>query len=143
MNIYHISQAVCHNWSNGTSIRVLKKCHEALPETGKVIVVELLMPEVIGTTAENKIVASLDNPMFLHDGRERTEKEFESLCKLSGFSGFKLACRVFSVVGVIEFYKWWEKTIRAKNDFSLLNLWKMMGGKTCRMWGKIDLFCIL
>ncbi|XP_028785333.1 isoliquiritigenin 2'-O-methyltransferase-like [Neltuma alba] len=100
-----ILKAVCHNWSDENSIKVLRKCHEALPEEGKVIVIELLMPEKIEATEETKFVASLDNLMFIHDGRERTVKEFESLCKRSGFSDFKLACRALSVLGVMEFYK--------------------------------------
>ncbi|XP_028785336.1 isoliquiritigenin 2'-O-methyltransferase isoform X2 [Neltuma alba] len=100
-----ILKAVCHNWSDENSIKVLRKCHEALPEKGKVIVIELLMPEKIEATEETKFVASLDNLMFLHDGRERTVKEFESLCKRSGFSAFKVACRALSVLGVMEFHK--------------------------------------
>ncbi|XP_054811403.1 isoliquiritigenin 2'-O-methyltransferase-like [Prosopis cineraria] len=100
-----ILKAVCHNWSDENSIKVLSKCHEALPEKGKVIVVEFIMPDTIEATEEAKFVASIDNLMFLHDGRERTEKEFESLCKRSGFSGFKVACRAFSVLGVMEFCK--------------------------------------
>ncbi|KAK4253785.1 hypothetical protein QN277_010417 [Acacia crassicarpa] len=98
-------KAVCHNWSDENSIKVLRKCHEALPEKGKVIVIELIMPEVIGSTEEAKFAASVDNLMFLHDGRERTEKEFESLCKRSGFSAFKLASRAFYALGVMEFSK--------------------------------------
>ncbi|XP_054811844.1 isoliquiritigenin 2'-O-methyltransferase-like [Prosopis cineraria] len=100
-----ILKAVCHNWSDENSIKVLSKCHEALPEKGKVIVVEFIMPEAIGATEEAKLVANMDNLMLLHDGRERTEKEFESLCKRSGFSSFKVSCRAFSVLGVMEFYK--------------------------------------
>ncbi|XP_054813867.1 isoliquiritigenin 2'-O-methyltransferase-like [Prosopis cineraria] len=98
-------KAVCHNWSDENSIKVLRKCHESLPEKGKVIVVEYIMPEEIGATEEAKFVASLDNIMFLHGGGERTEKEFQSLCKCSGFSGFKVASCAFSALGVMEFYK--------------------------------------
>jgi caffeic acid 3-O-methyltransferase len=37
-------------------------------------------------------------------GRERTEKQYEKLAKLSGFSEFQVACRAFSSLGVMEFY---------------------------------------
>ncbi|XP_054813629.1 isoliquiritigenin 2'-O-methyltransferase-like [Prosopis cineraria] len=100
-----ILKAVCHNWSDENSIKVLKKCHEALPEKGKVIVVEFIMPEAIRETEEAKYVSILDTLMFLHDGRERTEKEFQSLCLRSGFSSFSVASRAFSVLGVMEFCK--------------------------------------
>lgn len=96
---------MCHNWSDENSIKILSKCYEALPENGKVIVVELIMPEAIEASEEAKLVCTLDNLMFLHDGTERTQKQFESLCQRSGFSSFKFACRAFSVLGVMEFYK--------------------------------------
>jgi caffeic acid 3-O-methyltransferase len=38
-------------------------------------------------------------------GRERTEKQWENLSKLSGFSKFQVACRAFSSLGIMEFYK--------------------------------------
>ncbi|KAI9116736.1 hypothetical protein K1719_012394 [Acacia pycnantha] len=98
-------KAVCHNWSDENCIKVLKKCHESLPEKGKVIVVEFIMAEANWATEEAKYVSILDNLMFLQGGRERTEKEFESLCKISGFSSFKVACRAFSALGVMEFCK--------------------------------------
>ena len=48
----------------------------------------------------------LDNAMFIQPGgKERTEKEFEALSKASGFSGFKVICRAFTVLGVMELYK--------------------------------------
>lgn len=103
MEIY--LQAVCHNWSDENSIKVLKKCHESLPEKGKVIVVEFIMAEANSATEEAKLVSRMDNLMFLHNGRERTEKEFEFLCISSGFSSFKVACRAFSALGVMEFCK--------------------------------------
>ncbi|KAF7803388.1 isoliquiritigenin 2'-O-methyltransferase-like [Senna tora] len=96
---------VLHNWSDENSIKILKKCHEALGENGKVIVLELIMPEVMEELEDGKFVSGLDNLMFIIDGRERTEKEFESLCKRSGFSAFKVASRAYSVQGVMEFYK--------------------------------------
>jgi len=44
--------------------------------------------------------------IFLTDGgKERTLKEYESLGKRSGFVKFQSACRVFSVLEVMELYK--------------------------------------
>ncbi|KAF7836138.1 isoliquiritigenin 2'-O-methyltransferase-like [Senna tora] len=97
--------AICHNWSDESSIQILKKCYESLPENGKVIIIEFIMSETIEPSEESKLLCSLDNLMFLHNGRERTEKEYEFLCKQSGFSAFKVASRAFSILGVMEFYK--------------------------------------
>lgn len=44
--------------------------------------------------------------MFLTvGGKERTLKEYESLGKRSGFVKFQAACRVFSILEVMELYK--------------------------------------
>ncbi|XP_061346298.1 isoliquiritigenin 2'-O-methyltransferase-like [Gastrolobium bilobum] len=98
-------KAVCHNWSDEKCIELLSNCHKALPPNGKVIVVEFILPEEPEPTEESKLVSTLDNLMFITvGGRERTEKQYENLGKLSGFSKFHVACRAFSSLGVMEFY---------------------------------------
>jgi caffeic acid 3-O-methyltransferase len=97
---------VCHNWSDEKCIEFLSNCHKALPPNGKVIVVEFILPEEPTTTEESKLVSTLDNLMFITvGGRERTEKQYEKLAKFSGFSKFQVACRAFSSLGIMEFYK--------------------------------------
>lgn len=68
--------------------------------------VEFILPEEPEATKESKLVSILDNLMFITvGGRERTQTQYENLCKLSGFSRFQVACRAFSSLGVMEFYK--------------------------------------
>ncbi|RZB44440.1 isoliquiritigenin 2'-O-methyltransferase-like isoform X2 [Glycine soja] len=101
-----ILKAVCHNWSDEKCIEFLRNCHKALSPNGKVIVVEFILPEEPEPTEESQLVSTLDNLMFITvGGRERTQKQYETLCKLSGFSNFQVACRAFSSLGVMEFYK--------------------------------------
>ncbi|TKY51530.1 Isoliquiritigenin 2'-O-methyltransferase [Spatholobus suberectus] len=98
--------AVCHNWSDEKCVEILSNCHKALPPNGKVIVVELILTEEPEPTEESQLVYTLDNLMFITvGGRERTRKQYENLCKLSGFSKFQFACLAFSSLGVMEFYK--------------------------------------
>ncbi|KAK7349007.1 hypothetical protein VNO80_23829 [Phaseolus coccineus] len=97
---------VCHNWADEDCIKLLRNCHRALPPHGKVIVMDYIIPEVPNSSDASKHTSILDNHMFLaHGGRERTEIEFENLCKSSGFSKFHNACRNLSYIGVMEFYK--------------------------------------
>lgn len=63
------------------------------------------MPEAIQSMERDKLVTSYDNLMFMGGGSERTEKEFENLCKSSGFSKFEVASCAFSAMGVMEFHK--------------------------------------
>ncbi|KAF7836143.1 isoliquiritigenin 2'-O-methyltransferase-like [Senna tora] len=100
-----ILKSICHNWSDESSIKILRKCYDSLPENGKVIIFEFIMPEEVEQSEEAKLVSEIDNYMFIVEGRVRSEREFKSLCKRSGFSAFKLACRAFNVQGLIEFYK--------------------------------------
>ncbi|KAF7836153.1 isoliquiritigenin 2'-O-methyltransferase-like [Senna tora] len=95
---------ICHNWSDENCIKILSECYKALPENGKVIVLETIMGDIVEQSEEAKLASSLDNTMFLQSGRERTEKEFEYLCKCSGFSGIKVACSAF-YLRLLEFYK--------------------------------------
>lgn len=84
----------------------MKNCYEALPENGKVIVAECLLPEAPDTKMETKNVVHIDVIMLAHNpgGKERTEKEFEALAKGSGFKSFKKACCAFNT-WVMEFCK--------------------------------------
>ncbi|KAF7820064.1 isoliquiritigenin 2'-O-methyltransferase [Senna tora] len=101
-----ILKNVIHNWRDEKCIEILKKCHEALPENGKVIVVDFIMPETPEPSEVSKLVSNLDNIMFITvGGRERTQKQFQRLAQLSGFSRFQVASRVFSALGIMEYYK--------------------------------------
>ncbi|XP_027937951.1 isoliquiritigenin 2'-O-methyltransferase-like [Vigna unguiculata] len=99
-------KVVLHNWSDEKCVEILSNCHKALSGNGKVIVLEIIMPEEPEATEESQLFSSLDNLMFITaGGKERTEKQYENLCKLTGFSNFHVACRASSGPGVMEFYK--------------------------------------
>ncbi|KAM4131108.1 hypothetical protein ACJW30_01G153000 [Castanea mollissima] len=84
---------ILHDWSDENCMKLLRNCYDALPNNGKVVIIELLTPEAPGSSKASQYVSRLDNAMLLHlEGHERTEKEFESLCKGSGFSNFQIVC---------------------------------------------------
>ncbi|WKA10991.1 hypothetical protein VitviT2T_028529 [Vitis vinifera] len=97
----------CHNWSDEHCLKFLRNCYESLPKNGKVIVIDIIMPEAPEPSIGSQYVARLDNVMLLlHGGKERTAREFEALCKGSGFSDFRVACCVYSCLSaVMEFQK--------------------------------------
>ena len=63
------------------------------------------MPEAPESTMASKYVSLLDNAMLNIDGKERTEKEFEALCKGSGFSSFQVVSCACTLWVVMEFHK--------------------------------------
>ncbi|KAK7315488.1 hypothetical protein VNO77_34038 [Canavalia gladiata] len=100
-----ILKVVLHNWSDEKCLSLLRNCHKALPQNGKVIGVDHIVPDELDSDA-SKIVSMMDNIMLInHRGRERTTNEFEVLSKLSGFSRFELVCNTITAKGVMEFHK--------------------------------------
>ncbi|KAG2263053.1 hypothetical protein Bca52824_070132 [Brassica carinata] len=87
-------------------LKLLKNCYEALPDNGKVIVAESILPVVPDSSLLTKEVVHMDCLMLAHNpgGKERTEKEFEALAKNSGFQGFQVVCRAYGT-HIMEFLK--------------------------------------
>ncbi|GAB4844713.1 hypothetical protein Ancab_040095 [Ancistrocladus abbreviatus] len=97
---------VLHTWDDDRCIKLLKNCYKALPENGKMIVIDIVVPEEPETTSYAKYAFRSDVAMmtFNSAGKERTLKEFQSLANAAGFTTVKFACRaLFSFV--MEFYK--------------------------------------
>lgn len=97
---------ITHNWDDEHLLKLLKNCYEALPDNGKVIVVDMVVPETPETNVKAK--SMLQNYLFMTSmspqGKERTEKEFETLGKEAGFSHIRVACFVCNF-SVVEFIK--------------------------------------
>lgn len=99
-------QWICHDWSDEHCSKFLKNCYDALPENGKVIVAECILPVAPDSSLAAKGVIHIDVIMLAHNpgGKERTEKEFEALAKGAGFQGFKVVCSAFNTY-IMEFLK--------------------------------------
>ena len=73
---------IIHDWNDEQSVAILKNCHHALPDKGKLILVEAVVPE----TSEPHFSKFIDlNMLVMTGGRERTESEFRKLYEDSGF----------------------------------------------------------
>ncbi|CAN6709274.1 unnamed protein product [Malus baccata var. baccata] len=97
---------ICHDWSDEHCLKFLKNCYAALPDNGKVIVAECILPVAPDSSLATKGVVHIDEIMLAHNpgGKERTEKEFEALAKGSGIQGFRVVCSAFNTYA-IEFLK--------------------------------------
>jgi len=97
---------ILHDWSDEHCLKLLKNCHKALPEHGKVILLECILPVYPEPTTAAESVIHIDLIMLAHNpgGKERTEKEYESLAKAAGFSGSKVICG-YANSWMIEYYK--------------------------------------
>ncbi|CAL0302200.1 unnamed protein product [Lupinus luteus] len=97
---------ILHDWSDEHCLKLLKNCYKAIPNDGKVIVVDSILPIVPDTTAYSKNAFVSDLLMLTQNpgGKERTQKEIMDLATKSGFSCIKLMCCV-NGLWVMEFFK--------------------------------------
>jgi hypothetical protein len=81
-----ILKGVSHDWNDERSSVILQNCRRALPDNGTVLLVERMMPEAPGTTAEDRAHAMSDlNILRGARGLERTEQQYRHLLNESVF----------------------------------------------------------
>src|SRR5436309_3765406 len=73
---------IIHDWNDEQSIAILKNCHRALAENGKLILVEAVVPP--GSDFHFSKFMDL-NMLVMTGGRERTGEEFRKLYEAAGF----------------------------------------------------------
>ncbi len=78
----YIMKHIIHDWEDEKSIKILRNCHGAMTGKGKVLVVEMVVPE--GNAPSPGKFIDLEMLLFLH-GYERTEKEYAALFEKGGF----------------------------------------------------------
>jgi hypothetical protein len=73
---------IIHDWNDDRSIAIMKNCARALPENGKLILVEAVVPP----GDEMHFAKFIDlNMLVMTGGKERTAEEFRQLYEVSGF----------------------------------------------------------
>ncbi len=73
---------IIHDWNDEQSVTIMKNCHRALPENGKLILIEAVIPP----GSEPHFGKFMDlNMLVMTGGRERTEEEFRNLYEAAGF----------------------------------------------------------
>lgn len=79
---------ILHDWSDEQCVDILKNCKKALPENGRIILIELIVPrEVSESDIATKYSLYLDVVMMCltSGGKERTKEEFDVLAMKAGF----------------------------------------------------------
>ncbi len=78
----YLLRMIIHDWDDEKSSIILKNCHQAMPDHAKLLLVESIIP----TGDEPSLAKFVDMLMLMMTGgRERTEEEYRSLLRSSGF----------------------------------------------------------
>ncbi|XP_043710003.1 caffeic acid 3-O-methyltransferase-like [Telopea speciosissima] len=93
---------ILHDWSDEHCLTILKNCYEALPDGGKVIIVDAILSEAAETNRIARAGYQIDNLMMMANpgGKERTEKEFQDLAKGAGFRICQVICPLINLCAV-------------------------------------------
>ncbi|OVA00007.1 O-methyltransferase [Macleaya cordata] len=91
-----ILKNVLHNWGDDESVKILKRCREAIPpkkEGGKVMVIEIVVEEDSKLENDQLTKTQLYFDMLMmttFNGKERSEKQWEKLFLEAGFTDYKI-----------------------------------------------------
>lgn len=79
----YLLKSVIHDWDDEQSVTILKNCHRALGERGKLLLVERVMP-VRAEDDPSTVWVDL-HMLALTGGRERSEADYRALLAAAGF----------------------------------------------------------
>ncbi len=78
----YVLKHIIHDWADPEAVQILKNCRQAIPEHGKLLIMELMMPG----RNEPGFAKFLDLEMLvIPGGRERTAEEYGALLDAAGF----------------------------------------------------------
>lgn len=94
----YILKWIIHDWDDERSVTILKNCHRAITENGKLLLVEAVVPR----GSEPHFSKFMDlNMLVMTGGRERTADEYRTLLESSGFKLTRIVSTE-SAMSVIE-----------------------------------------
>ena len=82
----YILKSVIHDWDDSQSMAILTNIAQAINPNGRLLLIEMVMPDRMDQSPWNQMVAGSDLNMLVNTGgRERSETEFQSLLRSAGF----------------------------------------------------------
>jgi cyclopropane fatty-acyl-phospholipid synthase-like methyltransferase len=79
----HIMSHIVHDWDDERAIKILQACRRAVKDGGKVLLVEMVVPE--GDEPSPSKWMDLNMLAMTPGGRERTEAEYSALLQKAGY----------------------------------------------------------
>ena len=88
-DIYTLSQ-ILHDWSDERCLQILRNCHAAMNDTGRILVIERILDTVPGRTNPINFLADMHMMVMFPGAKERTLEEFSQLFTKAGFTAPRL-----------------------------------------------------
>ncbi|MEU9122587.1 methyltransferase [Streptomyces sp. NPDC048506] len=82
----YLLKSVIHDWSDERCADILRHCRRVIPDGGRLLIVEPVLPPVVVPSAPGAVYLVDLNMLVNVGGRERTRDEFERLCEAAGFA---------------------------------------------------------
>jgi orsellinic acid C2-O-methyltransferase len=83
----YLLKNIIHDWDDERASRILRNCHDAMPDGGRLLLIEHVLPARLDTSASHRAIAHDDLAMMLGPGgKERNEYEFCELLQCAGFA---------------------------------------------------------
>lgn len=80
----YLLKHIVHDWDDERVVRLLRVCKVAMGESGRLLLVEVLMPSAASGEAGFAALMDLEMLVMTQGGRERTEEEFRGLLQRAG-----------------------------------------------------------
>ena len=83
----YLLKNIIHDWDDERASRILRNCHVAMPDDGRLLLIEHVLPARLDASASHRAIVHADLAMMLGPGgMERNEYEFRELLRCSGFA---------------------------------------------------------
>jgi hypothetical protein len=81
----YVLKSVLHDFDVERSIAILRRCREAMTDSSRLLVVEIVVPDRLERTARHRGIVAADLHMLVATGgRERTESQYRALLAAAG-----------------------------------------------------------
>jgi SAM-dependent methyltransferase len=99
----YIMKSVIHDWDHERSIKILQNCRRAMRPSGKLLLVEMVLPSRVDQSLRSQIGTGSDVNMLINaGGRERTDSDFAELFQAAGFKLTRIVPIEGSLASVLE-----------------------------------------
>jgi hypothetical protein len=99
----YVLKSVIHDWDHEKSVKILQNCRHGMRPSGKLLLVEMVLPSRVDESIRSVIATGSDINMLVNiGGRERTDADFAELFQAAGFKLTRIVPIEGSLSSVIE-----------------------------------------